>query len=151
MNQALAALRHHVSGAIERGEKAAVVEVRDFAELFAKASLAGKQAGSNAIPAPMVVQQRADVLDDSSPVAKQWYVSEGVCGFAWVNVKPGNSSFARWLKSHGYASSDSYNGGVCIWIRDWNQSMQRKEAHAHAMAKVFQEAGIKAYAGSRMD
>lgn len=125
--------------------------MKDFSELYSKAQAAGVLAASGAKVAPMVVYE-ADVLS-GQPVAggKSWFVEDGVCGFAWVNVKPGNCAFANWLKAKGYGRADSYAGGVCIWISDYNQSLQRKEAHAHAMAKVLSDAGIKAYAGSRMD
>ena len=45
----------------------------------------------------------------------------------------------------------SYYGGVDIWVGEFNQSMERKEACAAAMARVLNEAGIKAYSMSRMD
>jgi len=82
---------------------------------------------------------------------KKYFVADGVCGFAWVNVKPGTSKFARWLKATGKARTDSYYGGVTIWVSDFGQSMQKKEIFARALAKRFQAAGIKAYAASRMD
>jgi hypothetical protein len=58
---------------------------------------------------------------------------DGVCGFAWVVVKPATSSFAKWLKKTGWADK-AYGGGLSIWIGGYNQSMTRKEAHAAAMA-----------------
>lgn len=119
--------------------------------LFEKAREAGLAAGKGCCPTPMVVRG-GDILVNMKPVApgKVWIESEGPCGFAWVNVKPGTSSFARWLSKNELARS-SYYGGVDIWIGEYNQSMARKEAHAHAMAKVFSEAGIRASAMSRMD
>lgn len=78
-------------------------------------------------------------------------VMRGACGFAWVNVKPGTSRFARWLKANKLARPDSHYGGVTIWISDYNQSIYCKELHAVAMARVLQEAGINAWAMSRDD
>ena len=109
--------------------------------LFDAAQTAGRQAGANKVPRAMVVRDGAYVYEP---------ILDGVCGFAWVVVKPGNSAFAKWLVKSGHASKH-YAGGVCVWIRDYNQSMEKKEAHAHAMAKVFSDAGIKAYSYSRMD
>ena len=76
-------------------------------------------------------------------------VDGGPCGFAWVVVK-GNTGFGRWLKKTGRASK-AYGGGLQVWIGEHGQSMARKEAHAAAMAKVFQDSGIEAHARSRMD
>ena len=115
-----------------------------FQELFTKAGEAGMLAGKQAIPEPMIVKYRAmgePRLD---------FISEGMCGFAWVTVRPGNCSFANWLKKKGYASK-AYKGGVSIWISQFGQSITRKEAYARAVADVLQEAGVNAIAGSRLD
>lgn len=131
-------------------KKARLERYAGFEILYAKALEAGRAAGNAIRPTPMVVTERSNPLDDSSPVRQQWYESEGACGFAWVNVTPGTSSFARWLVKKGYASA-AYGGGVDIWISDYNQSVDRKDAHATAMARVFKEAGITAYGCSRLD
>lgn len=74
------------------------------------------------------------------------------CGFAWVNVRPGTSRFAKFLKAKKYARSDEYYGGVTIWIRgDGGQSVRRKEAYADAVASVMSDAGVDAYSMSRLD
>ena len=110
------------------------------AMIFKKAYKAGQEAGQTLAPRPMGITDGVTT----------WVASEGPCGFAWVNVRPGNSSFSRWLKKTDRASK-AYRGGVDIWIGDFNQSMTRKMACAQVMAEVLREAGIKAYAGSRMD
>lgn len=112
--------------------------MKDFTELFETASAAGRLAATSAVPVPMHIAGYAPV-------------SEGACGFAWVNIKPGNSAFARWLKAKKLAQSDSYYGGVTVWISEYNQSLHRKEAHARAMAEVLKQAGFRVYAYSRMD
>jgi len=123
-----------------------------FEAVFNEASRAGFAAGEAAKPRPMIVSERASVLDDSSPPKKEWYVSEGVCGFAWVTVMPATCSFAKWLVKSGNARGRAYGGGIDIWISSHGQSLERKTAHASAMAKVLSEKlGIKAYADSRMD
>lgn len=122
----------------------------EFEALWLKAHEAGMAAVSGAKVVPMVVQQHASMVDDSSRVVKEWFVEDGVCGFAWVNVHPGTSKFARWMKE-AKGCSKGYPGGMQFWIHEFNQSMQKKEVYAHAFAKVLQEAGIKAYAGSRLD
>lgn len=122
-----------------------------FEAAYAKAAAAGKAAGEAAKPRAMIVQQRASPFNDNSAVLQEWHEPEGMCGFAWVNVSPGNSPFANWLKKNKLASK-AYHGGVDIWISAFDQSVERKEACANAMAKVLvEELGVKAYASSRLD
>jgi hypothetical protein len=124
----------------------------EFDNLISQAEAAGKAAGNAAIPEPMHVVQRANPFDDRSAITKAYPpVMEGPAGFAWINVKPGNSAFARYLKARGLARTDSYEGGVTIWVHQYGQSMTRKEAYAHAYAEALRKAGIRAYANSRMD
>jgi hypothetical protein len=124
---------------------------RSFDALYAEAHERGLRAANTVVPRTMVVQRHANPLDDDSHVVKEWIVPEGMCGFAWVNVKPGNSPFARWLKANGYARSDSYEGGVTIWVSDFGQSHTRKRAYAQAFVAVLTEEGIRAHAGDRLD
>jgi len=123
----------------------------EFAELIRSAQAEGKAAGDAAQPREMIVQEHASPIDNSSPVTCEWRVPDGPCGYAWVNVKPGNSAFAKFLTRIGIARSDSYYGGVTIWISEHNQSLERKTAHAQALAKVLSDNGIRAHAYSRID
>jgi hypothetical protein len=132
--------------------KARKARYAEFEAVFNEANRAGFAAAEAMTPRAMVVASHANPLDDSSPVEKAWYVADGVCGFAWVKVVPGNSSFAKWLVKAGIAKGRAYGGGVSIWISAHNQSMERKETHARVMAEVLRaKLGIKAYAESRMD
>jgi len=45
----------------------------------------------------------------------------------------------------------AYEGGEELWIRDYNQSYERKMAYARAYAEVLQKSGINATAGGRLD
>ena len=119
-------------------------------EIFQAAHNAGNVAVQAASITPMIVQHRANPLDDTSAVQRQWLVNDGVCGFASVIVKPANSKFAKFLVANGLGRK-SFSGGVSMSIRDFNQSLQKKEAYAHAFASVLNDYGIKAYAESRMD
>jgi hypothetical protein len=119
--------------------------------LFSVAHDAGMLAGNNAVPVPMHVVQRANPFDDSSPIIKRYEpVMDGVCGFAWITVRPGNGSFARYLKD-SKGCRKGYHGGVELWVRDFNQSLERKMAYARAFADVLIAAGVNAIPGSRMD
>ena len=123
----------------------------DVQSIYKMADEAGRKAVEALNVRPMVVAQRENPFDDTSAIKKAWFVEDGVCGFAWCNIKPANGKFAKYLVSIGVARKDSYAGGVCLWVSDYNQSMQRKEAYAFAFARVLQANGIKAHASSRMD
>ena len=122
-----------------------------FYLLCEEADKAGKKAADEKQVVPMVVNQHENMLDDSSPVKKSWLVDQGVCGFAWINVRDGRKPFSRFLKKFGYGRTDSYYGGITIWVGDYGQSLQLKEAYAYAFNSVLHEANIDSYASSRMD
>ena len=118
------------------------VMTRQFQKLFDEANRAGFVAGEAEVPTPMVVSEAG---------GESWHVSEGPCGFAWVNIRPGTTAFAKWMKKTGVAHT-AYHGGLDIWISEHGQSIARKEAHAAAMAGILNgQHGVTAYADSRMD
>ena len=123
----------------------------NYQEIYEEALEAGELACKCALPAPMVVESHLNQADDSSPVVKQYYVPEGLCGFAWVNVSPATQPFARWLKKTGIVDSKAYYGGYDLWCWSGGQSIERKEAWAKAVQDVLNKYGIKCYANSRLD
>lgn len=127
---------------------------KEFSELFSKAHSAGMAALLTTVPTPMIVRP-GDICLNGVPVSGEtYYVPDGVCGFAWVEVYPGNCTFANWLKKAGKARKQ-YPSGVCIWVSEGDQSMEKKERYARAFAAVLVAAnipGVKGiYANSRMD
>lgn len=117
------------------------ITVAELAELAHKAGL---KAGNEAIPQPMVIvdgttKEVIDVVDD------------GLCGFAWINIKPARGSFVTYLKTREWGDVNTYSGGYDIWVSQFNQSVTRKYAYALAFAEVLNRYGIKAYAQSRLD
>ncbi len=125
--------------------------MKNFEALAAAADAAGMAAGNGAAVAPMVVGSPSTPFgNDLDPGKPMYFVADGVCGFAWVKIK-GNTAFGRWAKKAGLARPDYPNGLAISAGARFNQSMQRKEAWAYAYAKVLKEAGIEAYASSRMD
>lgn len=118
------------------------------AELWARACESAREAWNNASPTPMVV------TDTRS--GQKWHVSEGVCGFASLVVKPANSSFALWLKKNANTSRH-YDGGLSVWSSvvvpedAASQSYERKVAAMRAAAKVLTDAGVRARVWSRLD
>lgn len=123
-----------------------------FEQAWKMATEAGRKAAEACTPVPMTVVERANPLDDTSPITRRYApVMDGVCGFAWIVIRPGNSSFARWVKNNRGARK-SYYGGIEYPIHDYNQSMAKKEAHAWAMANTLRDMlGVEVYSNSRMD
>lgn len=131
-------------------------EIKEFEHIYTEADAAGKAAVEKLNVVPMVVAQHANQLDDNSPVVQKWFVADGVCGFASVHFGPANKKFAKFLIEKGIAKKDSYYGGAYIWIGDYGQSMQKKEAYARAFAEVLgahkEKLGLKhVWADSRLD
>ena len=117
----------------------------DFPRLYAAAHKAGTEAATVHTPTPMIVGvgEGANFRQTYAPV------TSGVCGFAWIAFA-GNTAWGRWAKKRGHADK-AYPKGLSIWVSGYGQSMERKEQYARAFAKVLQDAGIRAYAQSRMD
>jgi hypothetical protein len=137
--------------------------VADMKALVARAAEAGEKAYRDAIPTPMVVYTPKNMMaslmggDDggADPNEPVYNVPEGVCGTAWVNIKPGGSRFARFILKEGLGRSDSYRGGVNLSPAKicgdrGSQSLTRWEAAAHAIADVLRDGGITAYSESWM-
>lgn len=113
-----------------------------FRAMLDEALAAGNAAGSAITPSTMYIRD--------TRTGQTWAESDGPCGFAWVTVyNQGNTSFGRWFLKNG--ARKRYTGGLEFWIHGFNQSVERKEACAYAMARVFQAHGIQAYAESRLD
>ena len=127
-------------------------EESKYESLYNKAHEAGLKAGNNSNPTPMVVGEETSpfsgVIDDSKPT---YFVEGGVCGFAWINIKPARGKFVSWLKKNKIGRTDSYYGGYTIWVHNFGQSMQRKVAYADAFSNILHEEGINAYSNSRID
>jgi hypothetical protein len=120
----------------------------NIAELYNQAREAGLSAAQAAQVTPMIVNAHANPLDANSEITKQYFVEDGVCGFASVVVK--NIKFANGLKKMNIGRKN-YGSGWCISVRDFNQSLTRKEVYARAFADVLRANGIDAYVDSRMD
>lgn len=122
------------------------------ADIFAAADAAGKAAVANLKVVPMVVGNAKSLFSNEIDYSKPTYfVEDGVCGFASVQIKPATSAFAKWLKLAKLARKDEYYGGVSMPVFDYNQSYQKKVAYASAFAKVLGQYGIKAWVNERLD
>ena len=99
----------------------------EFEGIFERAWKCGLAAGHTATPTA-VCWAGGDTQSSE--------VSEGVCGYASVCIRPGTGTFARWLVRTGRGNRHCY-GGVEIPINEHGQSYDRKMAHASAVAQVL--------------
>lgn len=118
-----------------------MTDQQKFQEIWNEANENGKRKVEETFVQHVVAQDR---------LTGRKYPPFPICGFAWVKIKPATTKFARWLKSNGLARTSSM-GGMDIWISDYNQSYDKKLAHAKGMAEVFDKHGIKCYADGRLD
>ena len=122
------------------------------ATVYAEAHALGIAAGNACSPPPMVVGPPPPPLGNDIDYSKDtYYVSDGVCGFASVNIKPARGGFVKFLKDNKIGRKDSYYGGYTVWVSHFGQSLARKESYARAFANHLTDNGIKAYSMSRMD
>ena len=121
-------------------------------EVYREAYAAGLKAGNEVQVTPMVVGTETSPFSNIIDETKQTYFVEGgVCGFAWVKIRPARGKFVQWLKEQNIGSKDNYEGGYTIWCHEFGQSLTRKEAFANAFAEVLRGYGINAYGQSRID
>ena len=122
------------------------------ATVYADAHAAGMAAGNGCTPTPMVVGQTKTPLGNDIDYEKDtYYVEDGVCGFAWINIKPARGAFVKYLKQNGIGRKDEYYGGYTVWVSGFGQSLARKENYARAFTEVLRKNGLTAYNMSRMD
>jgi len=112
-----------------------------FTALERIAHAAGIKAGRECRPIPMIVSTASGIEIEC--------VDDGACGFAWVAFA-GNTAWGRWAKKQGIARSH-YPSGLCVWVSEFGQSVDRKSAFASAYAQVLRNSGIDAHSGSRLD
>ncbi len=125
-------------------------------EIYNEAVAAAVAAGKAHRPTPMVVGQAVGLFGNDIVPGTEEVVEGGVCGFAWVKIRPARGKFVTWLKKNNIGHRDDYAGGYSISMgrfpgADFGQSMERKEAAGAAFAEVLRNHGIEAYMTSRMD
>jgi hypothetical protein len=117
----------------------------DYAAILAEATEAANRAGDKWMEAALArgpafrVVERANPLDDKSPVVRDLGGMLDVCGFAWVKITDKRSGFARWVKKaqNGYADF--------LLLRhkyDGRQELGLAEACAHAALEVLWARGV---------
>jgi hypothetical protein len=152
--------------AYRRRTEMAVLTEAEMDQVMWEARSAAEHAASACIPRPILVGTPKDPLasmmgkddggfDEKEPV---YYVAGGVCGFAWVKIKPARGKFVTWLKSKKIGRRDEYAGGYLISSTEFHrpagalvQSLEIAEAVAGAAAQVLRNNGVPAFVESRMD
>ena len=126
--------------------------------IFDEAMVYAEQVSARKVPQPMLVGSPKSFFNDEiDETKKTYFVAGGVCGFAWVVIKPAQGKFVKWLKEQGIGYK-AYGGGWAIMAHPQNtknsplcQSLEINEAWARAFAEKLKENGVKASADSRMD
>jgi hypothetical protein len=121
-------------------KQARLEKYAQYEALLSVAHSKGLEAGRDCRPIPMYV------LENNIPID---CIDDGACGFAWIAFA-GNTSWAKWAKKRGIARYN-YPKGLCVWVSEFGQSVDRKAAYAGAFAQVLRNAGIDCYAASRLD
>ena len=69
-------------------------------------------------PTPMVVGTPTTPLGDDIDYTKEtYYVADGMCGFAWINIKPTRGKFVKFLKDNNISEGKtSYYGGYTDYL-----------------------------------
>lgn len=116
-----------------------------YSDVYKEAKQAAKQALAIATPNPMVV----------TGGDKDYFVGEGLCGFAWVNVSiDARTQAGKAFRELGAESN--YNGGWEFSFRSIvpeyrGQSVERMRSACEAFAGVLNDWGFEAKASYRLD
>jgi hypothetical protein len=113
-----------------------------MALLWARAERRGREAAQAITPSVMRIVQADPFTGKTLPGAKVYVETEGPCGFAYVTIDPARGPLVSWLKKTGKGHK-SYYGGYEVSIHDHGQSLERKSAHAKAMAEYLTAEGVQ--------
>jgi hypothetical protein len=135
----------------------------NWESLFGHADQAGYEAANKHKPTPMTVVERANPLDDSSEIVKQYEpIADGVCGFASIVIRPGNHPFVNWIKKNdalvkkaNLYGGKHYYGGYSLSVMGFNQSYEKKSEYARAFCDTVRNAvdddKLELYVDKRLD
>ena len=121
-------------------------------KILSEAYINGRKRMNECKPVPMVV----------SDGNREYFIEDGVCGFAWVVVdyKKNGAKFINALKKMDLASNDinsfadwkkHYPKGYSFWVAEGNQSYDKKKAYAKGMVEVLEKYEITCTYGYRLD
>lgn len=129
-----------------------------FEEIWKEASKAAWEGFQDCKPTPMIVGQARGLFGNEIIPGTEEVVEDGVCGFAWIQVKPARGPWVSWMKNNDIGSSGVY-GGWTLSPMDFDsrigrsQSMERKTSAMNAALKVLEIyfPDKKMWVESRMD
>ena len=113
-----------------------------MAFLWASAERLGREAGEAITPTVMRIVQANPITGKPLPGAKVYVETEGPCGFACVTITPARGPLVSWMKKVSKGRR-SYYAGWEVSVHAHGQSMERKAAHAKAMADYLTAEGVK--------
>ena len=133
------------------------VKTKNAYDILVEASEGAEQAVKDCTPRAIIVGSPSTPLgNDVDPTQQTWFVEGGVCGFAYVVIKPARGKFVAELKKRKIGSAHYYGGySASSWefapsIRR-DQSYERACAAASGAVEVLRSYGINAYVDSRID
>ena len=133
------------------------VKTKSAYDILVEASEAAEAAVKACRPTPMIVGSPSTPLgNDVDPTQQTWFVEGGVCGFAWVVIRPARGTIVAELKKRKIGGAH-YGGGYSLssWqlapsIRQ-DQSYERAVAAARGAVEVLKKYGVNAYVDARID
>lgn len=121
-------------------------------EIYKDAHAAGCKAWEECTPNGVTFGQAKGLTGNEIVPGTESYCSEGLCGFAWIIVKPARGPFIKYCKENNIGSKHCYPGWYIPARGPWDsQSVERKEAYATAFAGVLRENNIYCSNSSRLD
>jgi hypothetical protein len=111
-------------------------------DLWAEADFAGDKAAMAVLPNPMYV---------TDGNGNEFFVSDGLCGFASIHFKSARSKFVSYLKEDNMGYKPVTMTGYRLPVNEYGQSYERSKAYAEAFVEVLRKHGIECYADSRLD
>lgn len=123
----------------------------DMQAIWNEVAEAATKAANDCVPQPMGVYS-ADIFGkQTGPVS---IVDEGLCGFAWVRIKPARGAFIKFLKDNEIGVTSCMGGYmISMSLFTHSQSFERKEAAARAAVSVLKKYQVadKIWVESRLD
>lgn len=125
-------------------------------EILVEASEGAEQAVKDCTPRAIVAGTALGLSNEIDYSKQTYYIEGGVCGFAYVVIKPARGKFVAELKKRKIGSAHYY-GGYSVSSYEFarsirtDQSYERACAAASGAVEVLQSYGINAYVDSRID
>lgn len=126
-------------------------------QIFNEARIAATVAFRDAVPTPVIFGQAADLFSTRMVPGTEEYVADGVCGFAWITIKPARGEFVKFLKNAKIGDKGVYGGyrisAYEVGCPGSSQSMDRKYAACMAFVAVIKQyyPDMRIWAEQRMD